>query len=166
MKDNNALYKDIIINLHLTDSLEGGFVFINISSRVLQYGENMKEREGYAINLKVDNIKNDLYHVASNAGIGDLGLLNSYLYSNINKIYKYLTMILVLAITNEKNRSNHDKTKFLILTYQNNKCITPLNDWDYLKYFIAFFSISFFFDIAGYLSTTNGLKKEKILLET
>lgn len=36
LKDNNALYKDIVIHFNLTDTWEGEFVPVGISSRVLK----------------------------------------------------------------------------------------------------------------------------------
>lgn len=80
--------------------------------------------------MEADNFENNFYHIASNAEIGDLGLLSSCLYTNINNTQEYSIMKLVLAIINYKNRSNNDKINSLIFTYQNNKYITLLNNWD------------------------------------
>lgn len=86
MKDNNVLYKDIVINLDLTDIWEGEFVPAGISSRVLQCDEDIQERKGYAVDLKADNFENDLYHVASNAKISNSGLLSGYFYTDVDDI--------------------------------------------------------------------------------
>lgn len=74
-------------------------------------------------------------------------------------------MKLVLAIINYKNRSNNDNTNFPILIYQNNGCVTPLNDWNNPEYFTVSFSTFFLFGIEGHLSTINGLEKEKMLIK-
>ena len=53
---------------------------------MLQYDENIQEREDYVTDLKMGNFENDLYHAANNAGIGNLDLFYSDLYTNINDI--------------------------------------------------------------------------------
>lgn len=111
--------------------------------------------------MEADNFENNLHHTANNIEIGDLGLLSSCLYINVNNIQEYPTMKLVLAISNDKNRSNNDKINSLILTYQNYGRITPLNNWDNQKYFTACFPTFILFKIGNHLSTTNGLKKRK-----
>lgn len=86
LKDNNALYKDIVINFSLTNIWKRGFVFAKILNRVLQCDKNIYEREDYAANLKVENFKNNFYYNVNSAGIDDLGLLSSCLYTNMNNI--------------------------------------------------------------------------------
>ncbi len=80
LKDNNVLYKDIIINFDLTDIWEGEFVPASISSTVLQCNEDTQEREDYVANLERENFENDLHHTVSNAGISESGLLSGWLY--------------------------------------------------------------------------------------
>lgn len=41
LKDNNALYENIIINLNLTDTWEEEFVPVGILNRILQYDEDI-----------------------------------------------------------------------------------------------------------------------------
>lgn len=84
LKDNNVLYKDIVINLDLINTCEREFVFAGISSRVLQCNKDIQEKKGYTADLKADNFENDLYYVASNAKIGDSSLLSDCLYTTIN----------------------------------------------------------------------------------
>ncbi len=86
LKDNNALYKDIVINFDLTDTWKGEFIPAGISSRVLQYDEDIQEREGYVADLETENFENDLYHAMNNAGISESGLLSSCLYTNADDI--------------------------------------------------------------------------------
>lgn len=78
--------------------------------------------------MKVDNFENDFYHVVNNTRIGNLGLLSGYLYTNVNDSQVHLTLKLVLAITNHNSRSNNNNINSSILTYQNNKRVTLLND--------------------------------------
>lgn len=113
--------------------------------------------------MQAGYFENDFHHATNNIAIGDSGLLSGYLYTNVTQ--EDPTINLVLTIINHKNRSNNGKTNFPILNYQSNRRITPLNDWNNLKYFTASFFTFFFFGIEGHLSTTNELKKEKMLLE-
>lgn len=128
---------------------------------MLQCDEDIQEREGYAADLEAGNFENDLHHTANNARIGDSDLLSGCLYTDVNDTQEHPTMKLVSAITNYKSRSNNDNTNSLILTYQNNGYVTPLNDWDNPEYFTASFPTLSPFGIGGHLSTANSPKKEK-----
>lgn len=44
-KDNNVLYKNIVINLDLIDTWEGEYVFAGIFSRVLEYDNDIQKKK-------------------------------------------------------------------------------------------------------------------------
>lgn len=84
MKDNNVLYKNIIINLDFIDTWEGEFVSVGMLSRVLQYDKDIQKKKGFVVDLKMDNFENDFHHAANNLRIVDSGLLNGCLYINVD----------------------------------------------------------------------------------
>lgn len=74
-------------------------------------------------------------------------------------------MKLVLAITNNKKKSNNKDANVPILTYKNSGCVIPLNNWENPKYFTASVPSLFHFGIGGHVSTTRGSKIGNIPLE-
>lgn len=63
LKDNNTLYKDIVIIVDFINTWKGEFVFASILSRVLQFDEDIQEREHYVIELEVGHFENNLYQL-------------------------------------------------------------------------------------------------------
>ena len=145
LKDNITLYKDIVINLNFIDTWQEEFVLANGLSRVLEYDEDIQEREGYITDLEVGNFENNLYHAANNIRIGNSGLLSGCLYIDVNNTREHPTIKLVLAITSHKNRSYNDNTNSPIWIYENNESVTPLNNWNNPKYFRISFRTFFSF---------------------
>lgn len=78
--------------------------------------------------MNIDDFENDLYHSIKNVETNDFGLLNSYLYTNIDNIQKYSTMKFVLAIINYKNKFNNNFTNTLVFTYKNSRHTITLNN--------------------------------------
>lgn len=109
--------------------------------------------------MKAENFKNDLYHIINSAEIGDLGLLNGYLYTNTDDTRKHSAIKLILAITNYKKKSINKDNNLPILIYKNNEYVIPL------KYFTAFFPSFFLFGIKGHVFIVYNFKKENILLK-
>lgn len=128
LKNNNALYKNIVINFYLTDIWKREFVLAKISSGMLQYDKDIQERKDYIADLKVKNFENDLHHTVNSAKIGDLGLLGGYLYTNTDDTQEYPIIKLVLIITNYKRKLINEDTNLSIFIYKNNKCIISLNN--------------------------------------
>ena len=56
-----------------------------ISSRVVVMENNSSEWEGYGADLVENNDGNDLHHAVGATGINELGILSSYIYTNVNK---------------------------------------------------------------------------------
>lgn len=96
-------------------------------------------------NLEIINFENNLYYVVNSAEISDFGILNGYLYTDIDNTQEYLIIKLVSAISNHKKKSNNQNVNTLILSYKNLDCIISLNDWDNPKYFTVSFSFLFLF---------------------
>lgn len=78
--------------------------------------------------MKVENFKNDFYHIINSTEIGDLSLLNGYLYTNTDDTQKHFAIKLILAITNYKKKSINKNNNLSILIYKNNECIISLNN--------------------------------------
>lgn len=55
LKDNNSLYKNIVINFDFTNTWEKAFVSAGILNGVLQYDEDIQERKGCATDMEVDD---------------------------------------------------------------------------------------------------------------
>lgn len=166
LKNHNILYKDIVINFDLTDTWEGKFIPAGISSRVLQYDDDIQEKEGYAANLETDNFENNLHYAVNSAGISDSSVLSGCLYTDTDDTQEYLTMKLVSAICNHKRKSNNQDVNTLILTYKNPGRVISLNDWDNPEYFTASLPSLFAFGTGDHISTTNSSRKYKIPLES
>lgn len=67
--------------------------------------------------MKAGNFENNLHYIPNNVGIGNLNLLSSCLYANIDNTQEYPTIKLVLAITNYKNKFNNKNINFLTLIH-------------------------------------------------
>ena len=99
LKENNALYKDIVINYDLANTWEDELIPAGLSNRVLQCDEDQQEREA---DLSTDNYENDLHHAVNDAGIDDSGILSGCLYTDADDAREHPTMKLVSAVTNYK----------------------------------------------------------------
>ena len=55
LKEYNILYKDIIINFGLLNTWKKKFISASISNQVLQYSNDTQNKEGYTINLEIQN---------------------------------------------------------------------------------------------------------------
>lgn len=61
------------------------FISESISSRVVIIKNDISEHKGYGIDLSKNNNKNNLYLIIGSAGINKSGILNGYIYTDINK---------------------------------------------------------------------------------
>lgn len=86
LRKNNLLYKNININHTLIDDQDNKFILINIRSCILQCDANFDKREGYTINLEIDNYKNKFNYTINDASLNDSCLLNSCLYIDADDI--------------------------------------------------------------------------------
>lgn len=71
-------------------------------SYVLYYIADFDEWEEYIINIKIDNFKKKLNYTMNDIGLNNSGLLSDYLYTDIDNIWKNLTLKLLSTITNYK----------------------------------------------------------------
>lgn len=132
LKKKNIFYKDIIINYQELDNQEDKFIPTGISFEVLQYDPNYEEQEGYSANFsRVDNYKNELYHILDSARINTDGILSNCLYTNADDTQMHSILKLLSVVINFKNNAllNQDSRLF-ILIYINKSCLTPLNNQD------------------------------------
>lgn len=79
-------------------------------------------------NLRLDNIKNDLYYSINSKKISDSDILNDCLYTNIGNTQEYPTIKLVSVIFNYKKKNKNLDPNTPILTFKNTDCIVLLND--------------------------------------
>lgn len=68
----------------MLDKWDKDFVLISILNWVLQYNLNSNEKESYIAELNTNNFENDLYYTMSNIKHNNSGLLNNYLYTNVD----------------------------------------------------------------------------------
>lgn len=102
----------------------------------------------------------------NDAGLNDFGLLNGYLYTDIDDARKHLTIKLVSVVTNYKRGvALSDNVYLPILTYKNSGHPIPLNDWENPNYFTSAFPTLFPFGIGGHLGSCTNRKTVKISLQ-
>lgn len=131
------------------------FILENISSRVVIMENNISEKGRYDTSLAENNDKNDLYHPIDSAENNDSRILNSCIYSNVNKLRQNQYLKLIFAINNFSNKHSRideeDKT-LPIITYSDYGHSKPLNDWDNLDFFSFAFLALFFYGDGGYIT--------------
>lgn len=75
-------------------------------------------------------------------------------------------MKLVLAICNQKRKTNNPDLNTPILTYKNPGFVIPLHHWNNPEYFaVSFFSL-FLMGTESYISAINSSRKYKLLLDS
>lgn len=130
------------INYQKLESWDDEFIFVELSVQVVLYDLNQEKQGGYVADLNIDNFENEFYHVVDNARLNDTDFLSSCLYTNTNDTQMHLTMKLISAIINYKNKTTlNNYIDLLVFTYTNNDHFTLLNNWNYPNYFKATFLI-------------------------
>ena len=129
-------------------------MLVSIANRVLYYNPNISKREGYAVDLEIDNFKNKLYHTVNTIGLNDLGCLIGGLYIDTDNAWEYPTTKLISALANHKNSeiTIHLISEIPILIYQSKDYIKPFNDWNNPDFFTTAFLSFFLFRISDYLT--------------
>lgn len=91
--------------------------------------------------MKINNFKKNIYYIINNIKINNFYLFNGNLYININNIWEYFTIKLVLFIINYKNKSSNYYINYLVLIFKNNRYNIILNNNKNRENFIAFFDL-------------------------
>lgn len=60
--------------------------------------------KSYVINLLGNNNRNDLYYIIGSIGIDELGILRSYIYTNVKKSRQNLYLKLITTIYSFSNK--------------------------------------------------------------
>lgn len=103
---------------------------VNITSNILQCKLDLSKWEGYIVNFKSNNFENKLHQTVNAVSLDDLGYLSNCLYTNVDDTWKYLTLKLVLVLTNYKNSKTliDPMLKAPVFIYQTKSYIILLND--------------------------------------
>lgn len=76
------------------------FISEDILSRVVLMNQDSKKCKRFVTDLNTRNDKNDLYYVFRTAGIENIDLFNSCIYTDINETRQNLSLKLIFAINN------------------------------------------------------------------
>ena len=182
LKENNVLYRNIVINTDLLQQWEDEFVPSGIAEHVVDCGKNNSKKQSYGMDLKADNFE-DNFHAAASQAQSENTKLSGCVYTDANQICEHPTSKLISALVNNKvlstdsNEQIHVSTADNLLShegngngpnppliiYQSKGCAVSLNDWDNPAFFTAAFPTLFPFGTGGHFCRT---KKTALSIET
>ncbi len=151
LQEHNPLYRDIVINHDMLETMPDEFIPEGISSRVVSMNQDSKEREGYAADFNTSNDENDLHHVLGTAGMENTGLSSGCIYTDVNEARQNPYLKLISAINNLQTTpstvensdfvDNDASQPMLIFNLKGNRI--ALNDWDNADFFLLAFPTLF-----------------------
>ena len=97
--------------------------------RVVIINQDIREYKRYGANIDTNNNENNLKYALGLAGIEDSGLLNDYIYSDVNESRQNLYIKLILAINNLQTTAiaiDNTSQPMLAFNFQGN--LIALND--------------------------------------
>lgn len=113
------------------------------------------ECKSYRANLAEKNEENNLYHTIGFTSINELRILNSCIYTNINKSKQNLYIKLIFVIHNLSNNNsmeNYNNKIRLVINYNLHDDRKALNNWNNPDFFPIAFPILFFYRDSGHIT--------------
>ena len=151
LQEHNSLYRDIVINHDMLESMPDEFIPKGILSRIVIINQDSGEREGYGANLDSNNDENNLQHALGTAGIEDSGLLTGCIYTDVNEARQNPYIKLISAINNLQTTAtavDDASQPMLAFNLQGNRI--ALNDWDNAGFFPLAFPTLFPYGNGGH----------------